>query len=168
VKHNVFVVDTRNCVGCLACEIACKQEHSTDAGAAWIRVRKEDPREIEGRLRLRYDVEYCLHCTNPSCKDACPVDAITKRDDGAVLIDEKACIGCSACVDACSLGMMQFDEKKGLAQKCDLCVSRTNRGLLPACAAACISHCIYFGDMAEITARAPELIKLLKDKDVAG
>jgi len=81
----------------------------------------------------------------------CPVDAITKREDGIVLIDEELCTGCKDCIEACPLGVMQFDEEKGLAEKCDLCVERIERGLQPACVAACPSHCIYFGDISRIT-----------------
>jgi len=111
----------------------------------------DSPREIEGRLQLRYIVTHCMHCSQPLCKDVCPVDAITKREDGIVLISQELCTGCKDCIEACPLGVMQFDEKKGLAEKCDLCVDRVDRGLQPACVAACPSHCIYFGDISRIT-----------------
>jgi ferredoxin len=67
------------------------------------------------------------------------------------LIDEELCTGCKDCIEACPLGVMQFDEEKGLAGKCDLYVERINRGLQPACVAACPSCCIYFGDISRIT-----------------
>ena len=145
------MVDTKNCVGCNACEVACKQEHSLPVGTRWIRVFPDSPKEIEGKLQLRYIVTYCVHCSQPPCKDVCPVDAITKREDGIVLINEELCIGCKDCIEACPLGVMQLDEEKGVAQKCDLCVDRIDKGLQPACIAACPSHCIYFGDVSDIT-----------------
>ena len=146
-----LIVNTDDCVGCNACEVACKQEHGLPVGPRWIRVYPDSPREIEGKLQLRYIVTYCLHCRRPPCKDACPVKAITKREDGIVLIDRELCIGCKDCIEACPLGVMQFDQEKGIAQKCDLCVTRLDRGLPPACVAACPSHCIHFGNTKEIT-----------------
>ena len=151
-----LMVDTKDCVGCNACEVACKQEHSLPVGPRWIRVFPDSPREIEGKLQLRYLVTHCMHCSQPPCKDVCPVDAITKREDGIVLIEEGLCIGCKDCIEACPLGVMEFDEEKGVAQKCDLCVERIDGGLEPACLAACPSHCIYFGDVSDITGQLGE------------
>ena len=146
-----LVVNTEDCVGCNACEVACKQEHNLPVGPRWIRVYPDSPREIEGKPQLRYIVTHCMHCSRPACKDVCPVEAIIKREDGIVLINEELCTGCKLCIEGCPLGVMQFDEEKKVAQKCDLCVDRLARGLPPACVAACPSHCIYFGDTKEIT-----------------
>ena len=163
-----LMVDTKDCVGCNACEVACKQEHSLPVGPRWIRVFPDSPREIEGKLQLRYVVTHCLHCTQPPCKDVCPVDAITKREDGIVLIEEELCIGCKDCIEACPLGVMEFDEEKGVAQKCDLCVERIDGGLEPACVAACPSHCIYFGDISDITEQLGEQKLLVWHKATAS
>ena len=163
-----LIINTEDCVGCNACEVACKQEHNLLVGPRWIRVYSDGPREIEGKLRLRYIVTHCMHCSRPPCKDVCPVDAITKRDDGIVLIDEELCIGCKDCIEACPLGVMQFDEEKEVAQKCDLCVARLDRGLQPACVAACPSHCIYFGDVKEIAERLGKEKLLVWYKAVAS
>ena len=152
-KNYALIVDTENCIGCHACEVTCKQEHSIPAGPRWIRVFQDGPKEIDGKMQLRYIARYCTHCSRPPCKDACPVEAISKRDDGIVLIDEGLCIGCKECIEACPLGVMQFNNEQGVAQKCDLCVERIDLGLQPACVIACPSHCIYFGDVSEITER---------------
>ncbi len=146
-----LIVNTEECVGCNACEVACKQEHNLPVGPRWIRVRPDSPREIEGKLQLRYVVTHCMHCSRPPCKDVCPVEAISKREDGIVLIDEELCTGCKDCIEACPLGVMQFDVEKGVVQKCDLCVDRLDRGLQPACVTTCPGHCIYSGDIKEIT-----------------
>ncbi|MAE11389.1 MAG: 4Fe-4S dicluster domain-containing protein [Dehalococcoidales bacterium] len=147
-----LAVNTADCIGCDACEVACKQEHGLSVGLSWIKVSTRGPREIEGRQQLRYDVAHCLHCVNPGCREVCPVDAITKREDGIVLIDEELCTGCMACLDGCPLGVMQFDQEKALAEKCDLCFSRLDRGMNPACVAACPARCIHSGDLAEVVA----------------
>ena len=148
-----LIVNTRDCVGCKACEVACKQEHNLPVGPKWIRVYSAGLRETEGKLQLRYMVTHCMHCSRPGCMDVCPVQAITKRTDGIVLIDEELCNGCKSCIAGCPLGVMQFDEEKGVAWKCDLCVDRLTEGLPPACVAACPSHCIYFGDAQKIIAK---------------
>ncbi len=151
VKEYALIIDTGDCVGCSACEVACKQEHNLPVGPRWIRVYPDSSPGIDGKPQFRYIVTHCMHCSHPLCKDACPVEAITKREDGIVLIDEELCIGCKDCIEPCPLGVMQFDEQKGVVQKCDLCVDRLDRGLQPACVAVCPSHCIYFGDTGEIT-----------------
>ncbi len=148
-----LIVNTEDCVGCYACEVACKQEHNLPVGPRLIRVYSEDPRQIEGKLQLRYRVEHCIHCSPPLCKDNCPVGAISTREDGITIIAKELCNGCKNCIEDCPYGMIQFDDVKKVAQKCDLCAERLDMSLPPACAAACPGHCIYFGDINEITAR---------------
>ena len=150
--RQVLVVDSRNCIGCHACEVACKQEHDIPAGGQTrIRVFTPGPKEIEGKVQLRYVVSYCMHCSHPPCKDSCPVNAINITDNGTVMVDKKACIGCGICITACPLGVMYFDPLTGIVDKCDLCFSRIENGLQPACITACPSHCMYFGDIDKIT-----------------
>ena len=145
-----LVVDTDRCIGCSACEIACKQEHELPVGPRWIRVYGNGSMRGADKVRSAYTVTHSMHCSNTPCKDACKVGAITKREDGVVLIDEGLCIGCKDCIGVCPLGVMEFDEEKLVAQKCDLCVERLDRGLEPACAAMCPSHCIYYGDVTDV------------------
>jgi Fe-S-cluster-containing dehydrogenase component len=152
-KEYALIVNTRDCFGCNTCEVACKQEHNLPVGPRWIRVYPDGPREIEGKSQMRYAVTHCMHCSQPQCMDACPVDAISKREDGIVLVSQELCTGCKECIDACPLGVMQFNEEKEVAQKCDLCVDRIDRGLKPACVDACPGYCIYFGDVNEVTER---------------
>ena len=113
VKEYALMVNTEDCVGCNACEVACKQEHNLPVGPRWIRVYLDGPREIEGKLQLRYIVTHCMHCSDPLCRDACPVDAITKREDGLVLIDEELCIGCKDCIEACPWELCSLMRRKG-------------------------------------------------------
>lgn len=147
-----LIVNTEDCTGCTACEVACKQEHNLPVGPRWIRVTADNPREIDGKMQLRYTVSHCIHCRQPLCKDACPVNAITKREDGVVVIDEEQCNGCRDCIAACPLEVVQFDDEKQVAQHCDLCVDRLAKGSSPACVAACPSLCMYFGDISQVTA----------------
>lgn len=140
-------INTVECVGCYACEIACKQEHNLPVGPRLIRVYSEGNQQIDGKLQLRYRIEYCRQCSPAPCQAACPVNAIGTRDDGIVVIDEALCNGCGKCIEACPYQAMQFDAMKKVAQKCDLCVSKLlDKGLQPACVATCPSHCIVVGD----------------------
>jgi Fe-S-cluster-containing dehydrogenase component len=145
-----LIVNTKDCVGCHACEIACKQEHNLPVGPRLIKVSSEGPRQIDGKPQLRYKVEHCQHCNLPPCKDACPVSAISTREDGIAIISEELCNGCMKCIEACPYGVMQFDEVRKLARKCDLCVERLDKGLQPACIAICPSHCISFGNRKKL------------------
>ncbi len=167
-KEYAIIVKTADCVGCSACEVACKQEHDISVGPRWIKVTSEAPREIDGRPQLRYTVMHCLHCTQPGCMAVCPVDAITKRGDGIVLIDTRLCIGCGDCIEGCPIGVMQFDEKNNLAEKCDLCAERLDRGLNPACVNACVASCIYYGDVIEVFRKVGKPELLSKYKDISG
>jgi Fe-S-cluster-containing dehydrogenase component len=88
-------------------------------------------------------VHYCRHCDDPACMAICPEEAFCKRVDGIVVLDSTRCSGCQACVDACPYDAVAFDAGEALAQKCNLCHNRLDRGLLPACADnICPAHCI--------------------------
>ena len=146
-----LVVNNQDCVGCYACEVACKQEHNLPVGPRLIRVNTDGPQQIGDRLVLNYRVEHCLHCTPPPCQDSCPTGAISVRQDGITVIAKELCNGCKKCIEACPYGMMQFDDVRNIVQKCDLCADRLDKGLKPACVAACPSHCIYFGDIEKLS-----------------
>ncbi len=127
----------KDCMGCHACEVACKQEHGLGVGPRLVRVIERAP---------VYTPVYCHHCTKAPCLDSCPVEAIYRDGRGLVLIDDDKCIGCMECLPACPFGAMQFDDETELAIKCDLCADRLEQGLGPACAAVCGTGCIQFGD----------------------
>ncbi len=126
-------VNQKNCMGCHACEIACKQEHGMHVGPQMIRVLERAPKFIP---------IYCHQCGNAPCQKACPVDAIVTNDQGIVLVVKENCIGCRVCVDACPFGAMAFDENTALAMNCDVCVHRLAAGKQPACVSVCDTRCI--------------------------
>ena len=95
---------------------------------------------------------YCHHCARPPCRDACPVEAISRNDQGIVLIDEDLCIGCRDCVEACPFGAMQFENGHEVAVKCDLCIERLDDGKTPACLSICPTGCIRVGEKKSIAA----------------
>lgn len=155
-KKLALLIDEDLCWGCDACELACKQENHLSEGSRWIQVRTKGVQRVNGKLKLVYSPARCLQCSHPPCQEVCPVDAITQRPDGIVLIDSNGCIGCKKCIEACPFGVMQFNQEKGVAEKCHLCYHRIDRGLKPACVDVCIGRCIYFGEMTELVNRYGE------------
>src|SRR3990172_2350105 len=129
-----LTVDHQQCWGCKTCEVACKQENRTVAGVKLIYVTENGPKRINGKLDFVYEVKLCKHCDDPPCATACPVDAITKRADGIVILDEEVCTGCQSCIGSCPYEAIAYHHAKGTAQKCNMCHHRIDRGLLPACA----------------------------------
>lgn len=161
MKHYALIIDHESCWGCKTCEVACKQENHPADGVKLISVEEHGPGLVNGTLDFVFHVNVCRHCDDPPCAEACPEEAIRKRDDGIVVMDEHTCTGCRACIDACPFNAIAFDEKKGIAQKCNLCFHRVDKGLIPACADnICLAHCISFSDGdEEIRPLAAEAIR---------
>jgi len=157
MKKHVLTIDHEACWGCKTCEVACKQEMKAPDGVKLISVLEEWPHSSDGKLDFRFHVRMCRHCEEPPCAEACPEGAISKRPNGIVVLDEDRCVGCKECIDACPYEAIDYDMSKGIAQKCNLCHHRVDKGLLPACADnVCLAHCIYFGDPAEIEQKIRE------------
>ncbi|MEJ2248511.1 MAG: 4Fe-4S dicluster domain-containing protein [Candidatus Lokiarchaeota archaeon] len=149
-KRYGFIIDQERCIGCDACTIACNIERE---GSQWfIKVetqnsnQKDTPTGKFPKLDMIFLPKLCNHCEDPPCLKSCPVEAISKRNDGIVVIDEEKCIGCKDCVEACPYRVMYFDENRSLAEKCNLCAHRIDIGLKPFCAVCCEGQAIYFGD----------------------
>ena len=151
MTHYRLFIEYDLCFGCYACEVACKQENDLPVGPRWIRVKTVGPRWINGELVMDFVPMTCMHCSNAPCMDACPQDAITRREDGVVLISPDLCIGCLACLQVCPFGAPQFNPDRDIVEKCNLCVNRIEKGDLPACVQACPAGAILFGDVNKIT-----------------
>lgn len=166
-KRYGFIIDQERCIGCDCCTVACRLEHDADVG--YITVDTEDselkdvPKGQFPDLRMSWIPKLCNHCENPPCLNACPVDAIYKREDGIVIIDKDLCDGCRACVDACPYGIIYFNEDEDLAEKCNLCAHRIDQGLGPFCAICCEGQAIYFGDFNDPN---DNVYKMLSERDL--
>jgi DMSO reductase iron-sulfur subunit len=156
-KQFGMVIDMSVCIGCQACTIACKFENGTDLDIDWHRVLTVgDPKAKIGQdipagvypdLSLSWLPMPCMHCGNPPCKNVCPAAAITKSEEGFVLVDQTRCVGCQYCSWACPYGVPQFSSTTGKMQKCTLCVQRVTKGQVPACVNACVYGARVFGDV---------------------
>lgn len=138
-KQLGYSFNADDCIGCKACEIACKNENQTPAHVRWRKVTK-----TSGDFFLSVS---CNHCDNPECFRVCPERAFTKRQDGIVVIDENRCTGCQLCVTACPYSAPQFDPETQKMSKCQMCYPRQDAGLPPACVEACTTGALNHVDL---------------------
>ncbi len=178
MEEKVMLVDVSKCTGCRACQVACKQwnrlpaEKTVQEGthqnppdlswSTWNLIRYTELPTREGGMKWLFRREGCLHCTDAACQRACPVPgAIFKTEEGGVVIDQKSCIGCKACVNSCPFSIPRMNAETNKAYKCTFCWDRTSRGLTPACAKACGPGTITFGNKKDMIARAHARAKAL-------
>jgi formate dehydrogenase iron-sulfur subunit len=176
-----FFTDTSVCIGCKACEVACKEwNHVPEDGlvftamsydntgslgaSSWRHVafieqrvqpdgRGEDgPAAPDVRWLMASDV--CKHCTHAACLDVCPTGSLMRTEFGTVVVQEDICNGCGYCVSACPYGVIDRRAGDGRAWKCTMCYDRLQVGLEPACAKACPTDSIQFGELDELRTRA--------------
>ena len=141
-----MVIDTRTCVGCMDCVVACKTENTVPEGynRDWI---ASDTTGTHPTLHMEIRSERCNHCDNPPCVYCCPCGAShVHARGGVVLVHHDKCSGCKACIAACPYDA-RFIHPEGYADKCTFCIHRVEEGLDPACVAVCPSHCMHFGDL---------------------
>ncbi len=145
-KRYALIIDSRKCINCKACVVACRGENRVPLGYSrdWI---NEEHRGTWPKLRATFEPEQCHHCAVPSCVSVCPTGASFQREDGIVLIKEADCIGCRACMTACPYNARFFRDDKGVVEKCTLCAHRVDKGEMPACVATCPSKARVFGDL---------------------
>jgi len=105
---------------------------------------------IGSRIVTDYIPTMCRHCAKPPCIAVCPTDAISKRADGIVIIDDELCNGCMASIPTCPYASLQYDEARNVVDKYNMCSSRIDEGLQPVCVQACPAKTIYFGETNEI------------------
>ncbi|MBR0382266.1 MAG: ferredoxin [Eubacterium sp.] len=143
-RQKRLVFDADRCMGCCACEIACKMEYRLDRGLRLIVMEQREVRKgTQGKLTFRLNM--CRQCPDAPCMDVCHKKAISKRDDGIVVVDRDLCTGCRLCLAACRFHIPVFEELgdgKAVMRKCQMCHERLDAGLMPACAAACPAEAI--------------------------
>jgi formate dehydrogenase iron-sulfur subunit len=184
-----FFTDTTVCIGCKACEVACKEWNqlpatngglNTLSGDSYDNTRRLDgihwrhvkfveqfsADRTQGRWLLMSDV--CKHCVQAGCLEVCPTGAIIRTEFDTVVIQSDACNGCRDCIPACPFGVIDINPASGTAQKCTLCYDRMREGLQPACAKACPTNSIQFGTIADLHQRARGRVEQLHERGEKG
>jgi formate dehydrogenase iron-sulfur subunit len=179
-----FFTDTSVCIGCKACEVACKEwnavpedglsltgmsyDNTVGLGAStWRHVAFIEqpvsavPDGAEG-MRWLMASDVCKHCTEAACLDVCPTGALFRTEFGTVVVQDDVCNGCGYCIPACPFGVIDRREEDGQAHKCTLCYDRLGAGLEPACAKACPTDSIQFGPLDELRERARVRLAVLR------
>jgi Fe-S-cluster-containing dehydrogenase component len=156
-----FVIDNRKCIGCHACSTACKSENEVPLGVyrTWVKYVEQG---VYPNTRRHFQVTRCNHCANPPCVRICPTEAMYQREDGIVEFDNRACIGCKACLQACPYDAIYIDPDSGTAAKCHYCAHRTDIGLEPACVVVCPEQAIIAGDMNDPNTEISQLLATQK------
>ena len=226
-----FFTDTSVCIGCKACEVACKEwnsipedgialsgmsyDNTVGLGAdtwrhvAFIEQRKPVAAQVAGvdhssvnllqlapegsgtspeaasvtpttpgpgpdgapaepgDLRWLMSSDVCKHCTHAACLDVCPTGALVRTEFGTVIVQEDVCNGCGYCIPACPYGVIDQRQDDGRAWKCTLCYDRISVGAEPACAKACPTDSIQFGELDELRERAQRRVEQLQGEGVS-
>jgi formate dehydrogenase iron-sulfur subunit len=207
-----FFTDTSICIGCKACEVACKEwnqipmrsgsrppsfsgksyDNTLDLGANTWRhvafVEQQVPADaVEGGslvdvaargqaidaglhtyqegdgIRWLMASDVCKHCTDAACLEVCPTGSLFRTEFGTVVVQEDICNGCGYCVPACPFGVLDKREEDGRVWKCTLCYDRLRDDKEPACAQACPTNSIQFGELDELRERAQKRVTALRD-----
>lgn len=135
-----FIHNMDSCIGCCACQVACKDHHRLHSGDYFRRVT-----DVRAGGKRRFISLSCGHCEKPLCLEACPFGAYRQLEDGTVIHDDSRCIGCGRCLWVCPYGEIILDTDRGIAQKCDGCYELRKDGREPVCVAACINGSLSFG-----------------------
>jgi formate dehydrogenase iron-sulfur subunit len=187
-----FFTDTTLCIGCKACEVACKEwnrvpedglnflghsyDNTGELGAnSWRHVAfieqtrpvHIETEELAGEVRWLMSSDVCKHCTHAACLDVCPTGSLFRTEFDTVVVQEDICNGCGYCVSACPFGVIDRREEDGRAWKCTLCYDRVGVGLEPACAKACPTKSIQFGPLDELRERAGQRMEVLHERGVS-
>jgi Fe-S-cluster-containing dehydrogenase component/formate-dependent nitrite reductase membrane component NrfD len=141
-----FVIDQDRCIGCHACTVACKEEHQVPVGVFRTWVKHIEKGEFPHSSR-HFGVMRCNHCDNSPCTEICPTTALYRRADGIVDFDNRLCIGCKACMQACPYDALYIDPNNNTAAKCNFCAHRVEMSLEPACVIVCPTQAILAGDL---------------------
>ncbi len=193
-KSYGFFTDTTVCIGCKACEVACKEWNNLPAdnigltgqsydntgslsanswrhvafiekGGACGGVRDNAQGPAQGAFQSGWLMmsDVCKHCHNAPCLEACPTGALFKTEFDTVVVQQDICNGCGYCVPACPFGVVEVSALDGKAHKCTLCYDRLKGGLEPACAKACPTDSIQFGELGDLQAQARGRVEQLHE-----
>jgi len=184
-SRKAILVTPELCIGCRACQVACKswnqlpaistknhgsyQNPPDLAGAAYNIIRFNEVPSQENPVRWLFVSRRCMHCEDAGCKNICPSGAIYRTDEGAVAVDREKCIGCKLCSQACPFDVPRYDAE-GKMSKCHLCFDRIANDMQPACVKTCPTGALKFGEREDLvaTAKTDGFTTLYGEQDLGG
>ena len=189
MTKNAFLTDASICIGCKACEVACKEWNDVPADGMELSGLSYDNTKALGASTWRHVLfleqplsagpqltdtrdpfrwvflsDVCKHCANAGCLEACPTGSIVRTEVASVYVQPDVCNGCGYCVVSCPCGVIDKRPGDGRAFKCTFCYDRQKVGLMPACATACPTQSIQFGPFDELQERAQRRVVELQSR----
>lgn len=164
-KRWSMVMDLRKCIGCQACTVACSIENQLPIGQFRTRVDQYEIQDNDNSDNVASLMlpRICNHCETPACVPVCPVQATYQQKDGIVVVDNKRCVGCGYCVQACPYDARFINKETNTADKCTFCTHRLEVGLLPACVESCVGGARVIGDLNNPDSQVSQLLRDHKD-----
>lgn len=167
------LVDVTKCIGCRGCQVSCKRWNNLPGEATTLQADWTNPATLSYTTytHIQFKLNYnrnddttkwrflnwrCMHCHNPACLDACPVDAIVKTNEGAVVIQTEKCIGCKYCISACPFSIPQWNAQLEKVSKCHMCFDRIHDGKEPVCVQSCPTDALEIGERSAIIQKATQ------------
>lgn len=141
-----MLINTKKCVGCYACRMACQMINKLEPEEAFISYKEIEQGTYPSVYAETVPVQ-CMHCENAPCQQVCPTHATYTTESGVVLVDEEKCIGCKYCMMACPYGVRSWSPSEHVVEKCTLCGQLTSVGEEPKCVAACCASARFYGDL---------------------
>lgn len=184
-ETTAFLTDSTLCIGCKACEVACKEWNEIEADgfnfsgfsydntvelghSTWRHVKFVEGTPEAGvggnapqQVTWEFSSDVCKHCEVAGCLEACPTGSLVRTEFGGVYLQPDICNGCAYCVISCPFGVVQKNEADGRAFKCTFCTDRQKAGLEPACAKACPTESIKFGRIDDLRPEAQKRLEIL-------
>ncbi len=180
-----FFTDVTLCIGCKACEVACKEWNQLPDNPVVFRDSYDNTGQLDQRnfrhvrfieqpssnpdkpIAWTMMSDVCKHCANASCLEVCPTNAIVRTEFDTVYIQQDVCNGCRNCISACPYSVIGFDSQSGTAKKCTFCYDRLQNNMMPACAKACPTQSIKFGPLDEMRQVAAQRLQTLQSQGVS-
>ncbi len=188
LKKYVLLIDIKRCIGCHTCSVACKLGNNLPQDVWWNSaltyggLAMDTPHGAFPNLEMQYLTLSCQHCDKPACVAACPTGATYRREDGIVMQNYDACVGCRLCILSCPYnGVRSYSEnppqynldfpvgdafvkpqQDKTVSKCHFCYARLDQDLLPACVEVCPAKARFFGDASDPASEVAQLLKTRK------
>ena len=161
-----MLINTKKCVGCFACRLACQMKNHLEPEESFIRFEEKETGSYPSVYNEIVPLQ-CQHCEDAPCESVCPTNATYTTDSGVVLVEEEKCIGCKYCMAVCPYGARIQIEETGVIEKCRFCWDGDGPEA-PACVGTCISGARIFGDLDDATSEISQAIAHYNAQPIAG